>query len=109
MEDITAEAKEEDNYKNLHERLFEFHGTVLSVDHVSRDAGDRRLPSKRKSKGFDVPPAVGDAENETPDVEPPGPAAAPQAAPAAEGAAAASCTPPTLQPPATKGAGGGQR
>ncbi len=37
-------------------------------------------------------PAVGDAENETPDIEPPAYAAAPQAAPAAEGAAAASGT-----------------
>ena len=82
---------------------------MLGVDGVSGEAGDRRLPSKRKSKGFDAPPAVGDAENETPDVEPPAPAAASQAAPAAEGAAVACGTPPTPQLPASKRAGGGRR
>ena len=40
---------------------------MLGVDGV---AGDRRLPSKQKSKGFDAPPAVGDAENPTPGEEP---------------------------------------
>jgi hypothetical protein len=85
---------------------------MLGVDGALGEAGDRRLSSKRKSKGFDAPPAVGDAENETPTVEPPAPAAAPQAAPAAEGAAAASArpsgTPPMPQPeqPASKRASG---
>jgi len=46
MEDTTAEGKEEDNYENLRERLSEFHGTMLGVDGVSGEAGDRRLPSK---------------------------------------------------------------
>jgi hypothetical protein len=77
---------------------------MLGVDGV---AGDRRLPSKQKSKGFDAPPAVGDAENPTPGDELPAAAAA---APApANCAAAASETQPTLLPPAGKRAGGGRR
>ncbi len=79
MENITAEGKEEDNYENLRERLSKFHGTMLSVDGVSGEAGDRRLPLKRKSKGFDAPPAVDDAENPTPGEEPFTAAAAPPA------------------------------
>ncbi len=107
LQDLCGGHQEEENYKHLRKRLF--HDTMLCVDCASGEAGDRRLSSKRKSQGFNEPPAVGNAENETPDVEPPAPASAHPAAPAAEGAAAASCTPPTLQPPATKGAGGGQR
>ena len=109
VEDIAEEGREEENsgYNHLRRRLF--HGTMmLGVDGASGEAGDRRLSSKRKSKGFDAPPAVkvGNAENETPYVEPPAPAAALQAAPAAEGAAAASGTQPTPLQPASKSAGG---
>ncbi len=108
MEDTTAEGKEKDNYENLRERLSEFHGTMLGVDGEAGEAGDRRLSSKRKSKGFDVPPALDDAENPTPGEEPPAAAAAPTAAAALDGAAASSETPPTPPPPGRR-AGGGRR
>ena len=101
MGDIAEEGREEENYKNLCKQLSEFHCTMLGVDSALGVAGDRRLPSKQKSKGFDSPPAVGDAENPTPGEEPS--AAAPLAS--ADGAAAASETPPT-PPPARRGAGG---
>ena len=59
-----------------------------------------------KGKGFDAPPAVGDAENPTPGEELP---AAATAAPApANGAAAASETQPTPPQPAGKRTGGGR-
>jgi hypothetical protein len=77
---------------------------MLGVDGV---AGDRRLPSKQKSKGFDAPPADGAAENPTPGEEPSAAAAAPPAS--ADGAAAASKTPPTPPPPAGKRASRGPR
>ena len=103
MEDITEEGREEENYENRRKRLSEFHCTLLG------EAGDRRLSSKRKSKGFDAPPALDDAENPTPSEEPPAAAAAPTAAAAVDSAAASSETPPTPPPPACKRAGGGRR
>ena len=73
------------------------------------EAGDGRLSSKQKSKGFDAPPALGDAENATPGEEPPTAAAAPTAAASVDTAAAASETPPTPPLPAGKRASGGWR
>ena len=64
--------------------------SMLGVDGASGEAGDRRLSSKRKSKGCDAPPALDDAENPTPSEEPPAAAAAPTAAAAVDAAAAAS-------------------
>ena len=105
MEDITAEDKEEDNTTRTFARGCPS-STMLGVDGV---AGDRRLPSKQKSKGFDAPPALGDAENATPGEDPPAAAAAPTAAATVDAAAAASETPPTPPPPAGKRASGGRR
>ena len=82
--------------------------SMLGVDGASGEAGDRRLSSKRKSKGFDAPPALDDAENPTPSEEPPAAAAAPTAAAAVDSAAASSETPPMPPPPAGKRAGGGR-
>jgi hypothetical protein len=43
--------------------LSEFHYTMLGVDGAKGWAGDRRLFAKRKSKSFDAPPAVGNADS----------------------------------------------
>ncbi len=78
---------------------------MLGVDGAFGEAGDRRLSAKRKSKSFDVPPAVADAEPTADGEEPPAPSAAPQPAPAWEGTPAVSETQPT-PPPARRGGGG---
>ena len=57
---------------------------------------------KRKNKGLNAPPALGDAENATPGKEPPAAAAAPTAAAAVDAAPAASETQLTPPPPAGK-------
>ncbi len=62
MEDIAEEGRKKENYDNLCKRLSEFHCTMLGMDGASGEAGDRRLSAKQKSKSFDVPPAVADAE-----------------------------------------------
>ena len=103
MEDIAEEGREEENYEHLRKRLSEFHYTLLG------EAGDGRLSSKQKNKGFNAPPALGDTENATPGEEPPAAAAAPTAAASVDTAAAASETLLTPQPPAGKSAGGGGR
>ena len=102
MEDIAEEGREEENYENRRKRLSKFHCTLLG------EAGDGRLSLKRKNKGFDAPPALGDAENATPGEDPPAAAAAPTAAATVDAAAAASETQPTLPPPAGKHASGGR-
>ena len=96
MGDIAEEGREEENYEHLCKRLSEFHCTLLG------EAGDGRLSSKRKNKGFDAAPALGDAENATPGEEPPAAAAAPTAAAAVDAAPAASETPLTPPTPAGK-------
>ena len=103
MEDIAEEGREEENYENRRKRLSEFHCTLLGK------AGDRRLSSKRKNKGFDVHPALGDAENATPGEDPPAAAAAPTAAATVDAAVAASEIPLTPPPPAGKRASSGRR
>jgi hypothetical protein len=110
LHDIAEEGKEDENYEILRKRLTEFHCTMLGVDGATGEAGDRRLSGKRKSKGFDEPPAVGDADPPGQDPlpnaqEPPAAAAAPAPDPAAAGAAAASEEPPTPPPPAGKRGG----
>ncbi len=102
MEDIAEEGREEENYVHLRKRLSKFHCTLLG------EAGDGRLSSKRKNKGFDAPPALGDAENAIPGEEPPAAAAAPTAAASVDTAASASETQPTPPLPAGKRAGGGR-